>query len=1802
MHFDENIFAETLLEIIIMSQSAGNLRISTILANGDREKRRSYKTVAKNFAYRETIQSGHQYNQLNPLKSNYLENLDIRRRSEQQAAHVRNGVTPTETRWIEQPQVFQNAMEIASKFNLRPNPSTNLLYAKAFAEFIVELERVVQKRVLNRDFVTAAASHPRNIQIAMHETMARNIQRIGLVGVGDIRSISEITTRVAGFNDAFFQQNYKTHWSSDFRSLMDDAIKMVMHTFASNPQLSYFGTLIPHLKDYVPEMFRNSPTHRRPKGFIYKMDGNRDFLRAIFNIMMIRFPTANTAKHDIWKSFSMPILLDRPATSSDVTETTYMSNVTVEHTDTTLTNMFYYIPDQERVLGIWPKTVRVGRGDGAISSLNVNYNGQMIRTVLCRIRLSRADLDQQARINYRMLFSNTVNNVYINVRKMDPFQLGADLNPWVRLFASFTVFSESNDKILHVPWTIESLDSPLSPHNNHEGPHTPFDFSELLRMIIEVLERRTSGRTDEEDDGKMIYIVIKFINEFPREYYTPQLGNLDEEEDGIETKSDRRVRGRMARTPQQAKSTAPSMNNVLVGAPYAGTPKEKLFLTRSMVNRFTFNDALFETPQRPTTYSCFMMAILRCQMYMYTFDEMGECKDVLVTNGPRPDMTCEGKYVQSTMDYSNSTTPLSFIKKIENESYIHLFNNRKHTQNGKYLPGSINEEENQYWEMAADEIWLHLERFCEREINYNDLGDYGQAFADMFQVCISIYDIEYRGSRISVISPQKRGPQAFVREGELLMIHIVFDQGHIHAVTNLRSFIRSKKRKSDVRQYHYCPFCDKKQTDDLTSSKESALKHMTHCGREMEEFTTGFKREEEVRIQTQHSQVRSTFKKCPRTKKSKMVYECTQCYTEVNQLSYQAHVCTIKEKKLEYLPDEKIYVWDVEAAQLEDDFHLLRHECNCVYIRRVYTDNPAEQQGRYFPSEVEFVDALMTEAEFQNATFLAHNSGSYDIHFLLRIFERSEIDHTYTPSPTSKHKFIMVQLTERNVRFLDFIRFMPGSLRGIAESFQISVSKGDFPYKFNNGENDSYIGRIPPLDGEHDWWGMNEAKSQKQVDSFRTWFQSQEAVYCTCEGECQCLKEKWNFQTELKKYCLLDVIVLAEVVKAYRNKVMGFETITDDLFPDATVPWSIPKIDPFQFMTLPQITMQTLIHGFEPGSFDHYGFQGVSSFFYPDRTSRVPEALLWLKQQSELHDVHILSRENCMREFYEFSLKMSFDGYAPEINTVYIFLKCSFWACPHCHPEWHETNAIVPERGIPAKEVQEHYEVMMHHMNSNYTVKSIWQHDFNTSWLPPYQLQCVDQMTPSDCFYGGRTEVFKLYCNSEKFPEDKIHYYDVTSLYPSVYAHRQLPIGTPRYIIGYHVDKQRFHPDHPNKYFGYARVKITPRNTDRIGFLPQRDPKTQRLTFPVHPMIGCWFIDEIYLAMSQGYVVEEIYEIYHWESNQISDQHLRGYVGYFLRMKQEAEGWKKLGASNDNPDSEEQERLADQLYHQNGGLARIRPDKVKLDPVMRALAKLFLNSLWGKWAQKPAKECHTTVYGTQQFFQLWNDWTVEKESCLFRDISPGVFKVSYKKKDPFINPVPHGNIWLAAAVTAWARITLHKQMIRIGPERLIYCDTDSIIFLWPRNGEKLSGIGLGHWTDEYPKNVILKVYALAPKLYALTLGNTNTDETYESFRTKGVQMTLGNQSKMSFSNILPLIERTLLDKQTTHDIEVANFSIFTNATNNRLPFGQLFSRYNKKKVRVIITKRVIEEVEEVDFNTIAEINTFPSGYVCDPNH
>ena len=93
---------------------------------------------------------------------------------------------------------------------------------------------------------------------------------------------------------------------------------------------------------------------------------------------------------------------------------------------------------------------------------------------------------------------------------------------------------------------------------------------------------------------------------------------------------------------------------------------------------------------------------------------------------------------------------------------------------------------------------------------------------------------------------------------------------------------------------------------------------------------------------------------------------------------------------------------------------------------------------------------------------------------------------------------------------------------------------------------------------------------------------------------------------------------------------------------------------------------------------------------------------------------------------------------------------------------------------------------------------------------------------------------------------------------------------------------------HPDPIFGYIRCKVRPNPHVIPGLLPHRGDG--KLVFDLQEKIGTWFTEEIYLAMSKGYMILEVYEILHWSAENRSNNYFKGYMSFFLRIKQEAEG------------------------------------------------------------------------------------------------------------------------------------------------------------------------------------------------------------------------------------------------------------------------------------------------------------------------
>jgi hypothetical protein len=104
-----------------------------------------------------------------------------------------------------------------------------------------------------------------------------------------------------------------------------------------------------------------------------------------------------------------------------------------------------------------------------------------------------------------------------------------------------------------------------------------------------------------------------------------------------------------------------------------------------------------------------------------------------------------------------------------------------------------------------------------------------------------------------------------------------------------------------------------------------------------------------------------------------------------------------------------------------------------------------------------------------------------------------------------------------------------------------------------------------------------------------------------------------------------------------------------------------------------------------------------------------------------------------------------------------------------------------------------------------------------------------------------------------------------------------------------------------------------------------------------------------------GYRVDQIYEVWHFP--QSSHDLFASYINTFLKIKQEASGFPE-----DCETPEQQHQYINDILKREGIL--MNPADIKKNPVRRTIAKLFLNCLWGKFAQR--LELPKTEYLTEE--------------------------------------------------------------------------------------------------------------------------------------------------------------------------------------------------------------------------------------------
>lgn len=377
--------------------------------------------------------------------------------------------------------------------------------------------------------------------------------------------------------------------------------------------------------------------------------------------------------------------------------------------------------------------------------------------------------------------------------------------------------------------------------------------------------------------------------------------------------------------------------------------------------------------------------------------------------------------------------------------------------------------------------------------------------------------------------------------------------------------------------------------------------------------------------------------------------------------------------------------------------------------------------------------------------------------------------------------------------------------------------------------------------------------------------------------------------------------------------------------------------------------------------------------------------------------------------------------------------------------------------------------------------------------------------------HGGRTDkrATVITLSDEAFAQgDRIQYYDFKSLYPSV---QKCSVHNTYYPKGT-ADDDHYLKRHPN----LTNEVMLDYMKDRTGFL-KIDAK--HLKYVTHPTlcrmktvsgspklmftnedtegeVFAW--PEIEEAILSGEI--QVTKVHKAVVFQRTNNTFNNYVDFFFKLKESAE---RSG---------------------NEGL--------------RSLAKLLLNSLWGKLGQN--------AYPIREWVQ-----TVERERYLQLQFEKGYFEFiscipkgdhlnhyCYRIKTDF-NNLGSTAVHIAAHVSTWGRVMLHRKVLRVHGQRALYCDTDSaIIYLRKQDTMPFVGNDLGDLTNEVPKILkdagksftgeayIREAILVAPKTYALHI-QTTCGVNYYKVVCKGFEPSYQNSKAFHFENFKKLV----LDKK-----------------------------------------------------------------------
>ena len=390
-----------------------------------------------------------------------------------------------------------------------------------------------------------------------------------------------------------------------------------------------------------------------------------------------------------------------------------------------------------------------------------------------------------------------------------------------------------------------------------------------------------------------------------------------------------------------------------------------------------------------------------------------------------------------------------------------------------------------------------------------------------------------------------------------------------------------------------------------------------------------------------------------------------------------------------------------------------------------------------------------------------------------------------------------------------------------------------------------------------------------------------------------------------------------------------------------------------------------------------------------------------------------------------------------------------------------------------------------------------------------------------------------------------------------------------------------------DNYFGLVKCKILPPEDLYIPVLPQRFAN-KKLVFTLcstcaencqqesckhsasqRALTGSWCTPEVLEALAQGYKIIEIYEVWNFPNtsqyNATKKEHglFSTYVDTFFKLKLQYSGW-PAGCE----DVCGKDAFIDEILNTEG--LRLSKDEIQKNPGLRTMAKLLLNSFWGKFGQNCNLSKKEVISSRAEMLKLLCDPAVTVEAML--ELDEDNLLITYKSAESFIEGGKATNVVIASFVTCWARLKLYRLISKLKTQ-VLYFDTDSCIWLERNDGSDyipVRGEALGDLKSELsPGNYITSFCSSGPKSYAYIFKNPE-GPCKSKVVLKGISLTYGNSTVARYDTILSKIDLFVQagDNAYTTFYQTRNFF-------HRTPDFQVFMANLTKQFRCTYDKRLL---------------------------